>query len=209
MTRPGEMNAFFNRINAEHPVPQPGINDDLHTVQTSMLAERVDSLSYNPRANGLADMRFVEVLTWRVRPGQEQNFMKAGNIVISAHKEAKTDMHFVTYRIMGGALAGTFLTLRSEKTMREMNPEPAQMAGYMKAIGDKMNDLTKLTGESLMNSEVNIYRIMPTLSAVPDDWMQGESRAFWTTPMPVPMPSTMSATATSSKQTNNKKRMRP
>jgi len=209
MSRPGEMNTFFNRISAEHPRPQTGVNDDLHMTQVGMIAERVDALSYNPRAGGLADVRFVEIITWRVKPGQEQNFMKAGGIVIGAHREAKTDFHFVTYRVLGGTLNGTFITLSSAKTLREIEPEPAQMASYTKALSDKMGDLTKLTGEALMNSETNIYRIVPTMSAVPDEWMQGENRAFWSAPMPELAPSPAVTTAGGSRQVNNRRRTRP
>lgn len=208
ITRPGEMNSFFNKVNAERPQPQPGVNDDFHASQTGMIAERVDSLSYNPRENGLADVRFVEIITWRVRPGQEQNFMKAGGIVIGAHKEAKTDAHFVTYRVMGGALNGTFLTLSTTKSMGEMNPDPAQRAAYVKAVGEKMTDLTKLTTESLTNSETNFYRIMPTMSAVPDEWNQGENRAFWSTQMPAPAPAA-ATTSAGLRQTTGRKRTRP
>ena len=208
MSRPGPVRTFYEKISAEHPSPQASLSDDFHLSQTAMIAERVDALTYNPRASGLADARFVEMITWRVKPGQTQNFMKAGGIVVGAHREAKTDAHFATYRVRGGALDGTYFTLTSLVSMSEMNPDQSQQAAYVKAIGDKMGDLSKLSGESLTNSEVNVYRIIPTMSAVPDEWNQGANRAFWSMTLPEPPPSTTTTTA-GARAANNKKRARP
>ena len=90
--------------------------------------------------------------------------------------------------------------------MSEMSPDPAQQAAYVKAIGDRMGDLSKFTGEALTNSEVNVYRIIPTMSAVPDEWNQGANRAFWSTPLPEPPPSTTAAAG--ARAANNKRRPR-
>lgn len=194
MTRPGEMNAFNAKVRMERPSAQAGAADDYHTLQTSSVARRVDDLSYNPRTD-LGSARFVEVITWRVKPGQEMNFVKAGRMIVAAHKEARTPVHFVTFRLMGGGPSGTFMTVSSLATLEEMNPPAASMAAYMKALGEKAGEVDKLAGESLAGSETNIYRIVPTMSAVPDSFLQNaDDRAFWTTTLPAP-PAAPAATA--------------
>ena len=202
MSRPGPMNSFVTKIRQEHPSNQSGVNDDFHLTQRDMIGLRMDDLTYNPRAN-VGEARYMEMTIWRVKPGELQNFLKVGHLIVNAHKEAKTDTHFVTYRIMGGTLNGTFITLSSLKTLDEMMPDPAQQAAFAKALGDNAKEVDKLAGESLVNSETNIYAFRPTMSNPQDNWVAADS-AFWKQEMPAPPPQT----ATSARQGNGKKRQR-
>ena len=195
MSRPGDQNAFFTRISAENATPRTGVNEDFHMLQATMIAERVDELSYNPRQNP-GEMRFMKVTTFRVKPGQDQNFMKVGRMIAGAHREAKTGAHFVTYHVTGGALDGTYLVITSGRTLADLSPGDADRAAFGRAMGEKVSEVQKLAGEVLVNSESNVYAIRPTMSAVPDEFMRDAAdRAFWTTPLPEPPAATAATTA--------------
>ncbi len=208
MTRPGDQNAFFTRISAEGGrSSQPSVGDDFHMLQTSMIAEPVAELSYNPRPNP-GEMRYVEVTTFRVKPGQEQNFLKGGRMYVGAHREAKTGAHFLTYRIIGGALDGTYMTFSSFRTLSELAPSEAERGAWAKAMGDKLSELQKISSEVFINTETNVYAIRPTMSAVPDSFMQDAAdRNFWMTPMPDP-PASATAAAGGARATGGKRRTR-
>jgi hypothetical protein len=207
MSRPGDQNAFYTRIAAEHATPHPGTNDDFHALQTSMIAELVPELSYNERPNP-GVMRYVEMTTWRVKPGQDANFIKAGQMVVNAHRQAKNDIHFITYRVLGGALGGTYVTLTTFRTLSELTPSEAERMAWGKAMGDKMSELQKLTGKVFTNMETSVYAVRPTMSAVPDFFMQDSGdRAFWMTTMPEP-PATATASNGGARAMNGKRRTR-
>jgi hypothetical protein len=200
LTRPGPMNAFFTQVSRESAPPQSGVNADHHASQRAMLAAQVEELTYNPRVN-LGEARYVEMIVFRVKPGQDANLMKVGRSIVAAHREAKTDAHFVTYRVVGGSVDGTYITLMSLKDLSEMMPPPAQQAAYLKALNDKlgMSEMQKLIAETLQNSETNVYAIRPTMSHVPDEWVKADP-AFWRQELPPPPPPPAAARTASMKR---------
>ncbi len=103
--------------------------------QRAMIGESREDLSYRPLEN-IGGVRYVDVIIFRVRPGQVPTFEEARAISKKAHEQAKVDEHWAVYEIGSGMPAGTFLMLFGYKSARRTrHPAPQRRLSRRARLG--------------------------------------------------------------------------
>ncbi|MGA9363823.1 MAG: hypothetical protein WBW16_05575, partial [Bacteroidota bacterium] len=96
-----------------------------------------DDLSYRPNVT-LSQMRYMTVMTMRVRLGHDSDFVAMRKIVNAGHEKANIDEHWAIYQVVSGAPAGTYLLFLPMKSMAQMDAY-AEIHGkpYQDALGEE------------------------------------------------------------------------
>jgi len=163
------------------------LDAEFRTNQRSFVAVLRDDVSYHPNVD-LAQVRYFEIITLRVRPGHDSDFEELAKMIHTAFekKNSPTD-HFAIYQVTAGLPGGTFFVFLPMKSLKEVdtNMKPENQQAFMKALGD-FKKLEKLTGESLLSEESAIYAINPRMSYVSKEFAAAGGD-FWK-PKPMPKP---------------------
>ena len=168
----GQYKADFDAI-------APG--EDLHVSERDMLAVFRPDLSYRTPVN-IAEMRYMLIETIRVRPGQEQNFMKGASIYIDGLKRGNVDTHFSIFQVFAGTHPGTFLVIEPMKSLAEMDKFQERSKALREALGSVgMTALEKIGSEAFDTGDVTIYAFNPRMSYVQNEFISRDksSPAFW------------------------------
>ena len=79
-----------------------GESDNL-TNQTAITTVYREDLSYNASVNDLPKCRYVEVITYRVKPGHDAEFVEAAKLVRATYEKANLPMAWATYQALAPA----------------------------------------------------------------------------------------------------------
>ena len=148
----------------------------------SIIAELLENLSYRMRPT-VQDMRYMTVVTFRIRPGFSQAFEEVRTLVKAAHEKANVDEHWAAYRVVSGMPAGTYLLLSGSTTLKDLDTDPHSQA-YRDAVGDDGRaKQQQFQREGLIATDVATFEITPQMSSVPDEWTKARPD-FWKAPAP-------------------------
>lgn len=155
------------------------------------LAQLDEGLSYKMRPN-VKDMRYLTVVTTRVKPGYGRAFLEMRKALKAAHEKANVDEHWAFYEVTTGAPAGTYLMLFGSSSMKEEDTDPHTQA-YRDAVGDEQRAKNEtLMREGIAFTDVVSFEISPQMSHVPAEWIAARPN-FWKAPQ---MRTTMAAPKT-------------
>ena len=144
------------------------------------LLELNEDLSYRMRAN-VKDMRYLTVVTTRVKPGYARAFLDMRKALKAAHEKANVDEHWAFYDVASGAPAGTFMLLFGSSQMKESDVDP-HTAAYRDAVGDEARAKNEaFTREAIAFTDVVTFEISPQMSHVPAEWIAARPN-FWKAP---------------------------
>lgn len=147
------------------------------TGQRAMVAEYREDLSYRPHQT-IAGLRYMDVVITRVRPGQIPTYEEARTLAKKAHEQATVDEQWAVYEVASGMSAGTFIMLIGHESMADYDTDPHTQA-YRDALGDEGRaKLQKLTGDSVLSTDVMTFRFSPRMSS-PPAWLTKADPAFW------------------------------
>ena len=156
-----------------------GAADGEHVADaTSIFATYREDLSYHPGVN-MPEMRYLMVVTFRVKPGRGEDFAAARKIVNAAHEKARMDEHWATYEVTSGASTGTYLLFLPMKSMAAMDAAQ-EMHGkaYVEALGaENEKKVADLTNASLESSTATLFALSPAMSYPPDEWKAADG--YW------------------------------
>ncbi len=128
----------------------------------------------------IAKMRYFRLLTFRVRPGHENDFQDAVKIVRSAYEKAKVEVPWAVYQISGGMPGPTFMLMMPMKSMSEIDAAIARAAAIREAEGpENEKALAKLASDGFASVETNILAFSPAMS-YPSKEFVARDPAFWT-----------------------------
>lgn len=148
-------------------------SDELLGAPRSIIAVYQPKLSYRPgeASRNLPKSRFFRISIYRARPGSG-SLMEA---VVSRRKEeydaTNLDRPELTYRVISGAPAGTYLVLAPLTSLRQIDEGMLRLPSYAEPMADQPSD-----GE--VGREHLLFRIDPRLSYVSADFA-GDDAAFW------------------------------
>jgi hypothetical protein len=149
---------------------------DIHVSQRQIIAEYREDLSYKPGVN-IAEMRYFEITTTRVRPGHERAFQEARKIIKAAHEKANVDEHFAIYEVASGASGSTYLTFAPIKSLAEWDVEVHTKA-YQEVLGDDNRQrIDKVRAEGVMSVDTALYAFDPKMSYAPPEFAKADP--FW------------------------------
>jgi hypothetical protein len=152
-------------------------DSSLRTGQTAMLARFRPDLSYNPGVN-IGEMRYFQIVTFRVRPGHIREFEEMRKVVNEAHEKAKVDEHYAVFQASAGVPVGTYLLIIPLKSLKDLDTDP-HTAAYRDALGDDNREKNeRMTREGVISTEVNILALSPRMS-LPSEQMEKADPAFW------------------------------
>jgi hypothetical protein len=141
-----------------------------------------EDLSYNASMTGLPNARYVEVVTYRVAPGHDADFVEAEKMVRAAHEKANEPIQWATYQVFAGAPSGTYYVLRALDSLAKADPtNNAMMQAMNQALGqDGMKRLMQLMSDGQITREIDFYAFNPKTSYAPPEFAAADS--FWAQP---------------------------
>ena len=150
------------------------------------LATYREDLSYRPDIEW-SKARLVNVTTFRINMGRDQDFVAWRKIVNDAHAKANMNESWVVYQVTSGAPGGTFLLFAPLKSMADLDAL-ADMHGksYQDAVGeDNRTRIRDLQHETLQSVSSQVFAMSPKMSYVSKEFASGDPD-FWTPKPPAP-----------------------
>ena len=147
---------------------------------STILAVYRDELSYHPNIEW-SKARYVNVTTYRINPGRQQDFVAFRKIVNDAHTKANMNESWVVYEVVSGLPAGTYMLFAPLKSMADLDAQ-ADMHGksYQDVVGeDNRSRMRELQRETLQNVSNQVFSMSPKMSYVGKDFAAGDPD-FWT-----------------------------
>jgi hypothetical protein len=187
------------------------LDSEYRTSSRSWIAVYRPELSFHASelVQTLPKMRFVNVITIRVRPEHDQDFAELGRMAVAASERSMNDQPVVTYQIVSGAPNGTYLLLEPSASMKSLDAGPERSRALFQAMGDSgTKRFMKTASETIAQSEAILFALAPQMSYVPKTFA-AQDPVFWT-PKPVVVetpenPPDKPAPAKTSKKTTAKK----
>lgn len=138
-----------------------------------------DEMSLRPRAD-LSQVRFLQILTFHVRPGRDQEWTEVMKLVKGAYEKGVPDAHWGMFRQMFGGEGGTYLVLIGRKSLSEIDKGIMEDdKKFAATLGeDGMKKLNENFGASVDSSQEQMFAINPRMSYVADEWIKADPD-FW------------------------------
>jgi hypothetical protein len=168
------------------------------TSQAAITTVYREDLSYKASMSDLPRTRYVEVVSYRVRPGHDNEFVEAAKLVQAAYQKADIPMQWATYQVYAGAPSGTYYVFRALDSLAKADPTNMQMMqSFDKALGEEGGKrLMQLVSDGIAMREVNFYAFNPQTSFAPPEFAAADS--FWARPSQLAQVGTSGKTKTSS-----------
>jgi len=145
----------------------------------AVIATYREDLSYRTGVT-IGQMRYFRIITFRVRPGHESDFVEAVKIVRAAYDKAGVEVHWAAFQVSSGMPGPTFLVFLPSKSLKEVDALVAQAPKIQEAEGEEgQKKLQKLAAEGYLTTEANIYAFNPKMSYVADETAAADPD-FWT-----------------------------
>jgi hypothetical protein len=140
------------------------------------------------RADGdLSHARYVEVSSYVVKQGHDDDWKEIAKLVIAAHQKAGDSAHWATYEMAYGG-GNEYVIFSADKSMADIDQGYAEGKQFEDAMGeDGMKKLRDLVGSAIESSDSQLFAINPRQSYPPEDWVKANPE-FWK-PKPMAAPS--------------------
>jgi len=133
--------------------------------------------SFRPVAD-LSHTRFVEITSFRLRPGHHKEWNDAIKLVIDAHKKANDSANWAMYELEYGG-ANEYLLFSSDTGLGDIDTGFAEGKKFNEALGeDGLKKLDQLAAAAIESSDSELFSINPKQSYAPDAWVKANP-SFW------------------------------
>jgi len=157
----------------------------VNSVRSTVAVLRPD-LSYHADRfmSVLAQSRYFNIETFRVRLGKDGDFEAGIKQFQSAFEKMKREQPYAVYQVTMGAPDGTYLLFEPMKSWKEVDDAYASMGAMVQAMGeDTFKNMMKGAGDVFVTMESNVYSFNPNMSHVSKEVAAADPK-FWT---PKPM----------------------
>jgi hypothetical protein len=152
---------------------------ELRTGSSTMWAMYRPDLSYQPEKLNLAKTRYVDLGTFRVKLGRDEDFAKSAKAYFDAYGKGKVDLCILGYQVTAGAPAGTYLFFTMMDSMKVLDGNPERMKAVMGAMGqDRYSQMMSGFGDVMVSIEDNLFEVKPGMSYPPQSVVDGDP-GFW------------------------------
>jgi hypothetical protein len=136
-----------------------------------------ESMSLKP-TKSIAGVRYFEVFTVHVKPGQMGKFHEMSRLIMDAHMKAGTSAHWDAFEIAyGGDDEFAFFSL--DKSMSEIDTGFAEDKQFRDALGEEgLKKLRDLEADCIESSSSELFSINPAQSYPPPEWVKADPD-FW------------------------------
>ncbi len=130
----------------------------------AVLAAYVPSASYKPNVD-IAKMRYFEIVTYAMKPGHDDDFIKAAGLVRDGYTKAGVDQPWAIYRVVSGAPGGTYYIFLPMRDLSTLDKVAANDEAMSRALGpDQMNALNRLVLDGVATGQSQIFAFNPKIS---------------------------------------------
>ncbi len=128
----------------------------------------------------LPTMRYFRVITYRVRPGHDSDFVDAAKTLKGGYEKASVKLPWAVYQIVSGLPTPTYLVFLPMKSFDEIDGAMANSKSIQEAMGEEtQKKMSKLASDGYLSIESNIYALDPKMSYPSKEWIAGDPE-FWT-----------------------------
>ncbi len=166
------------KLQSQRHASEESVGGMLRNEYTSIYRYR-KSLSLHTEDVKLENERFMRVLLFHVRPGQEKAFESLAKMEVKA-LASNTDYHWAVFEKMYGLGSdSTFVVLEPMKSLAHEDTMIANEKNVRKALGDPaMTMIRAVESKSVKSVEADLFAFSPQLSYVSEAWVKA-SPDFW------------------------------
>jgi hypothetical protein len=143
-----------------------------------------DSMSLKP-TKSIAGVRYFEVFTVHVKPGQMGKFHEMAKLIMDTHQKAGTSAHWDAFEIAYGG-DDEFAFFSPDKSMAEIDTGFAEDKQFREALGEEgLKKLHDLEADCIQETDSELFSINPAQSYPPPEWVKADPD-FWKPAAAVP-----------------------
>jgi hypothetical protein len=136
-------------------------------------------LSYKPEKFNPAKVRFIPLTTFRVKLEGGDGFTAMTKQYFDSMRKANIDTCVLTYQVIAGAPADTYLSLEMTEGIKTLDGMPARMQAVAQAMGpDNLSRFMKSAGDIFVSIQDTLLQVKPGMS-YPLQAMVDADPAFW------------------------------
>ena len=152
---------------------------EMRTSSRRMWAVYRPDLSYKPENLNLAKTRFVDLGTYRIRLGKDEEFAAGGKALFNAYAKGDVDMCILGYQVTAGAPSGTFLFFTMMDSLKFLDGEPEREKALQAGMAESAyQQLMKGAGDVFVSMEDNLFAVKPGMSLPAQSVVDADS-GFW------------------------------
>jgi hypothetical protein len=177
-------NEEYEKFTAKEPLKSSLDNLDsrdgeLRVSSRQMWAVFRPDLSYKPESCNLAKTRFVDLATYRIKLGKDDDLVNGAKVIFDAYRKSNVDMCLLSYEVTAGAPTGTFLFANLMDSMKFLDAEPEREKAMKAGMPESTyQQLMKGTGDVFVSMEDNLFEVKPGMS-LPSQAVIDADPAFW------------------------------
>ncbi len=127
----------------------------------------------------LSKMRYFRIITFRIRPGHENDFMSAVKIVKDAYRKANISLPWAVFQVTAGMPGPTFTVWIPMTSLAELDATMKAAKAIQDAEGEEgQKALAKAAADGYTFTTQNIYAFSPKMSYPPKEWV-AKDPGFW------------------------------
>lgn len=157
------------------------VDGELRTGSSTLLSVFRSDLSYHA-AQAMASLpkcRHMAVTVLHIRYGRETDLAQTAKLLIEGDEKSNSDQPVLTYQVVSGAPAGTYLIFSPMDSLARMDAAPARSAAARQAMGDRSRQrFDSLAPEVVQSSESLLFAFDPRMSYVSKDFAAADPE-FW------------------------------
>jgi hypothetical protein len=178
------VNEEYGRFNANEPL-KSSVNTldsrdgELRVNSRRMWAVYRPDLSYKPESLNLAKTRFIDVATYRIKLGKDEDLAAGAKAIFGAYAKSSVDMCILGYQVTAGAPSGTFLFVTMMDSMKFLDAEPDREKALKAGMAESTyQQLMTGTGDVFVSMEDNLFEVKPAMS-LPSQSVIDADPGFW------------------------------
>jgi len=145
---------------------------------SGLLLSYREDLSNTPNVD-LSKMRYFRIITFRIRPGHENDFMSAVKIVKDAYRKANISLPWAVFQVTAGMPGPTFTVWIPMTSLSELDATMKAGKAIQDAEGeDGQKALAKAAADGYNFTTQNIFAYSPKMSYPPKEWV-AKDPGFW------------------------------
>jgi hypothetical protein len=157
-------------------------------------------ISYHAGNGDISSARYMEITTFKVKPGHTHEFEEIAKMVMAGHEKAGDSAHWATYEVAYGG-SDEYVILSSDKSLSEIDQSYTEGKQFVAAMGEEgLKKLDQMVRDVVDSSDSQLFSINPRQSYPPEEWVKANPD-FWK-PKSMSAPAPAAAPAAPAKKTN-------
>jgi hypothetical protein len=152
---------------------------ELRASSRKMWAVYRQDLSYKPESMNLSKTRYVDVATYRIKLGKDDDLAGGAKAIFGAYAKGNVDMCILGYQVTAGAPQGTFLFFMTMDSLKVLDGGPELQRALKVGLPEPTyQQLMKGTGDVFVSMEHDLFEVKPGMS-LPSKSVADGDPAFW------------------------------